>query len=290
MKANTMLETIRSLLGVPSCAIPLSVCKIGKPYLLEKAGIPLTGTAILFSIPYLMTEDAIDPERNVSLYAVPRDYHGYCRHLSDTLLPELMASFPTHTFAFFSDHSPIDEVNAAARAGLGVIGQNGLLLTPEYGSFVFIGEIVTDATFDTVTQRSVPFFSEAPPTCDSCGACISACPGGCLPGSKTNCLSAVSQKKRELTDKEAHALRKGKLVWGCDTCQLSCPHNQKVIVQKKDTPIPYFQQARITKLTSELLEAMTDEEFAARAFSWRGRTVILRNTCMFESCTERRKA
>ena len=289
MKANTMLETIRSLLGVPSCAIPLSVCKIAKPYLLEKACIPLTGTVILFTIPYLMTEDAIAPERNVSLYAVPRDYHGYCRHLSDTLLPELKASFPAHNFAFFSDHSPIDEVNAAARAGLGVIGQHGLLITPEYGSFVFIGEIITDATYETVTQTPAPIFPVEPPACNGCGACVSACPSGCLPDSKKNCLSALSQKKGDLTDEESLALRNGNLVWGCDTCQVSCPFNQKVIAQKKDTPIPYFREARITKLTSELLTSMSDKEFADRAFSWRGRAVILRNTFLFENCTERRK-
>jgi epoxyqueuosine reductase len=289
MKAITMLETIRSMLGVPSCAIPLSVCKIAKPYLLEKAGIPLTGTVILFTIPYLMTEDAMDPERNVSLYAVPRDYHGYCRLLSDTLLPKLCASFPAHKFAFFSDHSPIDEVNAAARAGLGVIGQNGLLITPENGTFVFLGEIITDAGFDTVTQIPLPIFPNEPPACIGCGACVSACPSGCLPDSKQNCLSALTQKKGDLTNEEAHALRKGNLVWGCDACQLACPFNQKVLAQKKDTPIPYFREERISKLTTELLLSMSDEEFASRAFSWRGKAVILRNTSLFESSAERRK-
>ena len=79
MKAPTMLETIRSLLGAPACAIPLSVCRPSKTYLLDKANIPLTGTAILFTVPYVVTSDAHDPTRNLSLYAIPRDYHGYMK-------------------------------------------------------------------------------------------------------------------------------------------------------------------------------------------------------------------
>jgi epoxyqueuosine reductase QueG len=99
----------------------------------------------------------------------------------------------------------------------------------------------------------------------------------------------LTQKKGDLTNEEAHALRKGNLVWGCDACQLACPFNQKVLAQKKDTPIPYFREERISKLTTELLLSMSDEEFASRAFSWRGKAVILRNTSLFESSAERRK-
>ena len=57
MKTPTMLDTVRSLLGVPACAIPLSVCKPAKTYLLDRAGIPSAGTAILFAVPYLVTAD-----------------------------------------------------------------------------------------------------------------------------------------------------------------------------------------------------------------------------------------
>lgn len=282
MKTPTMLETVWSLLGVPACAIPLSVCKPAKTYLLERAGIPLTGTAILFALPYLMTADAENPDRNLSLYAVPKDYHGYMQELEATVLPSLKALYPHHRFALFADHSPIREVDAAARAGLGVLGMNGLLLTPDYGSFVFIGELITNADYTTVTGEAVPDFPAEPPTCEGCGLCVKACPAGCREGSRDGCLSALTQKKGALTPKEAAAIIQGGLLWGCDACQLACPHNRAVIAGGKDTPIPYFRENRLIRVDAHALDAMDDTAFKERAYSWRGRGVILRNCGLFD--------
>ena len=281
MKAPTMLDTIRSLLGVPACAIPLSVCKPAKSYLLERAGIPSTGTAILFAVPYVMTADAGDPDRNLSLYAVPRDYHGYMKELEATVLPSLREDFPDFAFALFADHSPILEADAAARAGLGVLGMNGLLLTPAYGSLVFIGELVTSADYTAVTGEAVPVFPAEPPLCEGCGLCVKACPAGCGEGNRTGCLSALTQKKGELAPEEIAAIVRGGLVWGCDACQLACPHNRAVIEAGKDTPVPYFRKERLIRVDAESLEAMDDAAFRGRAYSWRGRAVILRNCGLF---------
>ena len=289
MKAPTMLETIRSLLGAPACAIPLSVCRPSKTYLLDKAGIPLTGTAILFAVPYVVTSDAHDPTRNLSLYAIPRDYHGYMKELEATVLPSLRVSFPDCSFALFTDHSPIMEVDAAARAGLGVLGMNSLLITPDYGSFVFIGEIVTDADYAAVTGMECPPFPIAPPVCEGCGACVAACPMGCLNGDRTTCLSSLTQKKGDLTPEEEGAILRGGLVWGCDACQMACPHNIRVLREKWDTNIPYFAEDRLTRLDSQILSHMSDEAFATRAYAWRGRKVIQRNCALFAIDHERSK-
>ena len=281
MKTPTMLETVRSLLGVPACAIPLSVCKPAKTYLLERAGIPSSGTAILFAVPYVMTADAGEPTRNLSLYAVPRDYHGYMKELEAVVVPSLRGDYPDFAFALFADHSPIMEVDAAARAGLGMLGMNGLLLTPEYGSFVFIGELMTDADYTAVTGEAVPAFPADPPRCEGCGLCVKACPAGCGEGSRDGCLSALTQKKGELTPEETAAIVKGGLVWGCDACQLACPHNRAVIKDGRDTPVPYFREGRLIRADAKALAAMEDAAFKARAYSWRGRAVILRNCALF---------
>ncbi len=277
MKASTMLDSITSLLGMPACAIPLSSCHIRRAYLLERAGIPLHGTAILFAIPYVMTSDAAVGSRNISLYAVPCDYHGYMKHLSDTLLPILENTFPGNRFALFSDHSPIAEADAAARAGLGVLGMNGLLITPTYGSFVFIGEIVTDADFEAVTGTSTPQIADTPPRCEACGACIRACPARKDGIFTSPCLSELTQKKGDLSPEEAAQLADHPLIWGCDTCQTVCPRNIRVIREKRDTPIPYFRENRHLTLNVKALDSMSDPDFAMRAFSWRGRAVIRRN-------------
>lgn len=282
MKTPTMLDTVRSLLGVPACAIPLSVCRPAKAYLLDRTGIPTTGTAILFAIPYLVTADVSDPRRNLSLYAVPKDYHGYMKELEATVLPSLCQSFPDRTFALFADHSPILEVDAAALAGLGVLGLNGLLITPDYGSFVFLGEMVTDADYTTVTEEPIPAFPAEPPLCEGCGACLAACPMECRDGDRSRCLSALTQKKGDLTAEETESVLRGGLVWGCDACQLACPHNLRVIREGRDTSIPYFTEDRLNLLDSGILSAMADEAFSSRAYAWRGRKVIARNISLFE--------
>ena len=273
MMATTMYETLASLLGLPVCAIPLSFCDIKRPYLLERAGIGTNGTALIFAIPYLVTSDADDPARNLSLYAVPRDYHAYVDSLKEDVLPRLCAAFPDYRFAMFADHSPIAEVRAAAMAGLGVLGDNGLLLTPDYGSFVFLCEVCTDADYQTVMGTPAPYRWEIT-RCEGCGACRAACP---MYEKGTNCLSALTQKKGVLTEEEVATLRAHGLVWGCDACQLACPRNRVVIEAGRDTNIPFFREKRITAITARDVSDMSDDSFAVRAFSWRGRAVILRN-------------
>ena len=117
--------------------IPTDQCRILRPYLLPK----YAAGALIFTVPYLCEDALSHRERNLSLYAVPRDYHIFFKELFDSIENILNAEFPSIEVRGFSDHSPIDEVHAAALAGLGVIGDNKLLITEEYGSYVFIGEL-----------------------------------------------------------------------------------------------------------------------------------------------------
>ena len=249
--------------------IPLSACTVKKPYLLEREGIK-DGTAIMIAIPY-RTAFCDAPERNLSAYAVCKNYHAFFDALYADILPRLSAAYPAHRFAGFADHSPIAEVEAAARAGLGVIGKNHLLLTPKYSSYIFLGELVTDA--------SIPCELTMVQECENCGACMSACPASCIGG----CLSALTQKKGEMSEAEQESLLTYGTVWGCDICQEVCPHTVKAkAAQTIYTPIPYFYEDPIPVLTLEILEQMTDEQFLTRALSWRGKEVVRRNLQLFE--------
>lgn len=262
-----MLQLIQKLLNeegiVLFAPVPLHDCRILRPYLLSRVGID-DGTAILFAVPYRGEDTG---EQNLSAYAIPRDYHLYFKQLFAKLLPGLSERFPEQRFVGFSDHSPIDEVHAASLAGLGVIGDHGLLLTESYSSFVFLGEIITDAVLPTVSH---PING-----CRHCGACRNACPVGL---DKSRCLSALTQKKGDLSEEEQTALRAHPLVWGCDICQNVCPYTSQAHRAGTLYQIPaFFREYRLPHLTVDLLDRMDDNDFAERAYAWRGRSVIRRN-------------
>jgi len=270
-----MQNTVKTILkehGI-SLVAPVSLSHLTKtrPYLLERHGIT-DGTAFMIAVPYYTTY-CDDCARNISLYAVSRDYHLFFEALFADVLPKLTATFPENRFVGFTDHSPIAEAQAAVLAGLGQLGCNHLFLTKEHSSFVFLGEIITDAVL------------AAPPhpvtVCTECGACRRACPVGL---DTATCLSALTQKKGTLTAAQEQAVLSGGLAWGCDTCQLACPVTKAArAAGTLYSRIPFFHEAAIPHLTADRINAMSEAEFHARAYSWRGRAVILRNLALFET-------
>lgn len=235
--------------------LPMECCKIINQSLYERT-CPWAKSVILFLVPYY-TEDR--PERNISLYAVPRDYHSYMAELIDRVVQRLQYLQPDRRFRGMADHSPIAEISAAAMADLGIIGDNHCLINQKYGSYVFIGEIFTDM----ITAQT----PKEPEHCPHCNKCKKACP------SLHNCLSALTQQKGELSDDVLKLMKKNNTAWGCDICQIVCPLNRKV----QKTPIEFFWQDRIFTLTPEAIEKMSDDELKTRAFGWRKRKTITRN-------------
>ncbi len=273
-----MLQYIVSLLNdhyitLFGC-IPLSSCRIQKTYLLEKAGIA-SGSVIVFAIPYYTR--TCEQNRNLSAYAVARDYHLFVQNLEKELVRKLKNKYPHYKFAFFADHSPTDERDAAARAGLGIMGKNGLLITQSFSSYVFLGELITDAV--------LPYREYEIKECENCGACSAACPY--KRGETEICLSALTQKKGALTAGEAALLCRYHTVWGCDICGEVCPHTATAISSGSIySPIPFFEQDAMPTLTTVQLSKMNEKDFASRAYSWRGRETIKRNVSVMEATYE----
>lgn len=263
-RIKELLENERiSLTGV--CA--LSDCKIYRPYLLQREDIS-DGSVIIFAIPYL-SEGSLECNRNISAYASARDYHAYTKELFSRLGETLKKEFPENKFAFFADHSPIDERDAAVKCGIGFFGKNHLLISEEYSSYIFIAEIITDAILESDPPKKNL-------SCIGCGKCLSACPMNA--DSSLECLSAITQKKGELNQKEISLMQKYNTFWGCDICQEVCPHTRNAIKNGSIfTNIDFFKEYNTPHLSKDIISAMSDEEFSKRAYSWRGREVLLRN-------------
>ena len=221
-------------------------------------------SAIIFLLPYYAGETV-----NISRYAASLDYHIVLKETCDGLADTLKRQYPDANFAGYGDHSPINEVHAALIAGLGIRGDNGLIINSKYGSYVFVGDLLTDIEPELLGAVE----PTRPGECLHCGACKRACPTGILRGEGEDCLSAITQRKGELTGGEVALMRKYNTAWGCDECQSACPYNKNPIL----TPVEFFYRERLPHLTLDLLKGMTRVEFSRRAFAWRGRKTVERN-------------
>ena len=235
-----------------------------RPHLIEcanKRKIPENAkTVITVIFPYCLDDEAYE-NLNVSRYAAVPDYHLVAGKYLEKTVQALRNEFENELFVFFTDNSPISEVSTACASGLGVIGRNGLLINEKYGSWVFIGEIVTTLDLGAGSGEIK--------RCPDCGKCVKACPVGAL--SEENfgrdiCLSNVSQKKGEIPEEYQLLMQKYGCAWGCDICQQVCPLNRG----KRKTAIEEF----IKGFVSHVAE---DVDIEGRAFAWRGEKVIKRN-------------
>ena len=178
-------------------------------------------------------------------------------------------------FAPQVDTGEFVDVAVAQRAGLGVIGKNGLLITEEFGSFVYLGEIVTNIQFEPDTP--------IPNGCGDCTRCITACPTSALLGdgrmNAKKCLSYQTQTKGMMPKEFRKKNRK--IIYGCDICQLVCPYNQK-----KDFHFHSEMEPEVDSVFPKLRPILTisnkefKEQFGKLAGSWRGKRTIQRNAIM----------
>lgn len=234
----------------------------------------LTGarTVICVAVPYA-TDAPVRPPLTgrISNYAWSTDYHRRMRQL----LTELAQSVPGDV-AIACDTAPLAERAFAARAGLGWVGKHTNLINPEFGSFVFLGEIVTSAEF----AEDEPLKK----TCGSCTRCVDACPTGALRGDYTieanRCIADLTQR----TDSIPRELRVliGDWVWGCDICQLVCPPTMQAKPQ-----VSTASQAAVPELSTPSLQRLLrlrsseyKKVYRNSAIGWRGAAVLRRNAAV----------
>lgn len=250
-----------------SDVLPMGVCKFDslKNNLIECRAIERipdnAKSVIVVLFPYYLGEKFYK-NLNISKYAVPKDYHVICGEYLKKITQSLEDLYPQNKFQFFCDNSPVNEVMAGCLAGLGVKGENSLLINEKYGSFCFIGEIVTDLEI-LCDDRKIEF-------CKKCGLCKKKCINQAITTdgvNKEKCLSEITQKKGKLTESEEELIKKGGCIWGCDICQNVCPMNNSIEM----SPIKEFYETAKSTYNS-------DEDYnKSRAYSWRKKEVINRN-------------
>jgi len=162
---------------------------------------------------------------NIARFARGEDYHRVVRRHLKAVAEDLRPLAPRGAhFRVCVDTAPLLERDLAARAGLGFLGKNGLLIVPGLGSHVVLGEVLTDAAL-------APTAAPADPGADRCGtctACLDACPTAAFLAPRVldarKCISYLTIEKRTPFTPAEEAALEGRL-FGCDVCQDACPFN-----------------------------------------------------------------
>ncbi|MGC3998253.1 MAG: tRNA epoxyqueuosine(34) reductase QueG [Anaeromyxobacter sp.] len=221
--------------------------------------LPGARSVVALALPYHAGASAPPPPGTgeVARYARGRDYHGVMKKRLKLLVAALRALDPGVQLWAGADIGPVMEKVWAQRAGLGWVGKNGCLITPEWGSWVLLALVLTDRELDP----DAPF----PERCGRCAACLSACPTGAIPEpglvDARRCISFWTIERRGEIPPEM-AGRLGRWVFGCDDCQTVCPWNQGLPEASDPELLPRVGQAA---LPLSALLSLDPERYAAWA-------------------------
>jgi epoxyqueuosine reductase len=212
----------------------------------------------------------------VSSHAWGDDYHRTIGKRLRRLAEFVSSEFPGTNCVPCVDTGPLVDRAAAVRAGIGWFGKSGNVLTKEFGSYVLLGELIT----------TLPLEPDEPlrTNCGTCTECQCSCPTGAILENgavdSRRCISDLTQSKRAIPRELRKAM--GNRLWGCDSCQTSCPVNW----QKSSAGAPAFRPRPEIGTSVDLpaVLRMTKSEFrrwfGPTSMAWRGKAVLQRNAAV----------
>jgi epoxyqueuosine reductase len=200
------------------------------------------------------------------------DYHHILRDRLKRLEEFIFTKVPEVRLKSMVDTGELSDRAVAERAGIGWSGKNCSIITPEYGSYVYLGEMITGIPFEPDTPLE--------DQCGTCNKCIEACPTGALvQGGQINaqhCIGFLTQTKGFIPDEFREKI--GNRVYGCDSCQTACPVNKGKNLHFHEE---MEAEPEIAKPLLKPILKMSNREFKQRfghvAGSWRGKKPIQRN-------------
>lgn len=218
--------------------------------------------------------DTIGPDKAEGVLArsaIGVDYHRVINQKLNELTERMVTNGWSGDVRRQVDTGPLVERAFAVRAGLGWIGRNQQLIIPGYGSFVGLALLLLDC--------ELPIDAAISNRCGSCEKCVQACPAQILGKelfAAKKCYSYLTQSKEVLTLDESIGL--GTRIFGCDTCQEACPHNEQWI-QRELRDLSSSRQKRGVDLldTLNITKKEFNQRFQYTAAGWRGKGVLQRN-------------
>ena len=231
----------------------------------------------------LAAEGLADSPRGwISRYAWGVDYHEVMGAKLASLEAAMRARFnEPWDGKWYVDTGPIHERVAAHHAGLGWLGKHTLLISPEVGSWIFLGVLVTTLELEPSVAASSALPADL---CGQCTLCIDACPTSAIVEpyvlDARLCISYLTIELRSAIPGQLRA-RMGNHVFGCDICQDVCPWNWKAPHTKEPAFTP---REELIAPELEWLASLTEDEFRrefkgspVKRTKWRG---MVRNACV----------
>ena len=228
---------------------------------------------ISIGFPYLHLKDNFD--NGFSVYTKGIDYHRVLKAYLEKIC-EYIKSLGGEAISLV-DSNTLPERYIAYLSGVGFIGKNNLIINKKYGSYIFLGEIITDLEIYDEDKRSFKEIDEFK-ECTECDICYRECPSKAINKNNKNsniCVSYLTQKK-ELTDVEMKLIN-GR-VFGCDNCQSKCPYNKNIEFSFIDEFNVFdFMNIDNTENLLELSNKGFKESYIKTSCGWRGKNVLKRN-------------
>ncbi|QGQ44394.1 tRNA epoxyqueuosine(34) reductase QueG [Metabacillus sediminilitoris] len=204
-----------------------------------------------------------------------QDYHTVLRDRLSKLEAFLKEKVPDIQVKSMVDTGELSDRAVAERAGIGWSGKNCAIITPEFGSYVYLGEMITNFPFPPDTPME--------DQCGSCRKCLDVCPtgalvqGGQLDSSK--CIAFLTQTKGFLPDE--YRTKIGNRIYGCDTCQTVCPVNKgkDFHFHKEMETDPEIAKPKLKPLLT-ISNREFKEKYGHISGSWRGKKPIQRNAIL----------
>lgn len=204
-----------------------------------------------------------------------RDYHDILRDRLKKLEAYILEKCPNAKLKSMVDTGELSDRAVAERAGIGAVGKHTNLITKEFGSYVYLGEMITN----------LPLEPDQPieDLCGDCTICMDTCPTGAIvQGGQLNaqkCIAFLTQKKTTLPEPYRKAI--GNRVYGCDTCQQVCPYNRgrDFHFHSEMEPDPHKVKPELKSLLF-LSNRDFKEIYGEMAGSWRGKKPIQRNAIL----------
>ncbi|MGG0754111.1 tRNA epoxyqueuosine(34) reductase QueG [Brevibacillus laterosporus] len=203
------------------------------------------------------------------------DYHHVLRDKLNQLADFIQTLKPDARLESMVDTGVLSDRAVAERAGIGWVGKNCSIITPEFGSYVYLGEMITN----------LPLPSDQPmeDQCGECTLCLDTCPTQALvQGGQLNsqrCVAFLTQVKNEIPEEFREKI--GNRLYGCDTCQTICPKNKGMNFTHHPETLP---DPELVKPLLKPLLTIGNKEFKARfgtsSAAWRGKKPIQRNAIL----------